>query len=144
MAHDHSRPEAFSGLGWSQLGLEDLDIDSADYLEAIAGNFRSALSNSPQWYPAQAGLALTLSRQGASLPAVHFSTLALELVGDQWRFRHDARVDSRALYKVRAWNNFLLGQYPEAAADVERVLHVTLDPESADFLTELLARIEEL
>jgi len=141
---DGTRAEAWNGLGWSQIGLFEDEQGDADYLNAIDNNFQEAVSRSGEWAPPLAGLALTRSRLGESLAAIHFAGLALAQAGDSWVYSRIEDVTGRSLRRVRAWNYFLVEDFAAAQAEVELVLEVSLDPDDSDYLSQLLAYIEQM
>ena len=91
-----------------------------------------------------AGIALTRTRLGEPSSAIHFAGEALTRVGDSWVYNHNQEVTGRLMRWVRAWNYFLLEDYAASQLEVEAVLEVTLDPEDPDYLSQLLAYIEQL
>jgi len=143
-SEDGSRAEAWNGLGWSEIELYEDEEGDEDYLNGIDNNFQEALSHSANWAPPLAGLAFTRSRLGESLSAIHFAGLALEQAGDSWVYSRNDDVTGRSLHRVRAWNYFLLEDFASAQAEVELVLEVNLDPDDPDYLTLLLAYIEQI
>jgi hypothetical protein len=141
---DGSRAGAWNGLGWSQIELYEDEQGDEDYLNSIDINFQEAVSLSGSWAPPLAGLALTRSRLEESLSAIHFAGLALAQAGDSWVYSRNEDVTGRSLRRVRAWNYFLVEDFTAAQAEVELVLEVSLDPEDPDYLTLLLAYIEQM
>ena len=137
-------PEAWNGLAWTEIELFEDEQGDDNYLVGIEGNFLAALERSDNWVPPLAGLALTRSRLEESLSAIHFAGEVLALSGDAWEYNHNTEVTGRSLRKVRAWNYYLLEDFAAAQVEVEIVLDVTLDPEAPDYLSQLLAAIEQL
>ncbi|MBL7032655.1 MAG: hypothetical protein ISR91_00770 [Candidatus Delongbacteria bacterium] len=141
---DQARAEAWNGLAWTEIELHEDEQGDEDYLFAIDGNFQAALARSDNWAPPLAGIALTRTRLGEPSSAIHFAGEALTRVGDSWVYNHNQEVTGRLMRWVRAWNYFLLEDYAASQLEVEAVLEVTLDPEDPDYLSQLLAYIEQL
>ncbi|MFH1070166.1 MAG: hypothetical protein V1794_11155 [Candidatus Glassbacteria bacterium] len=134
-----SWPEAYIGLGWG--------LAMQDSLTKAVNNFSSALARTPQSAQDSANVYAGLSLGYRDISPVNFTLVrdyALQALGisPQYVFQYRTAINSDDLRAVLAEAYFNLEQYDLAAGIADPA--GSLDPADANYLTDLLTKINTL
>ena len=129
-------PDAYIGLGWS-LAMQDSVTKAISY-------FTSALSKTPDNGQDSADIYTGLGLGYRDISPANFTLVRSNVqsalaIDSLYVFQHLTTINSDDLYAVLAEAFFNLEYYDSAAALVDPA--GTLDPESEDYLTSLLTKI---
>lgn len=129
-------PEAYAGLAWSLAMQDSVDRAIGHFITALIKTPKSAADSADIF----AGLGLSYREVNPpnflQVKANVQSALAIDLL---YVFQHRSSINSDDLYAVLAEAFFNIGEYDSAAVIVDPA--GTLDPVSANYLTDLLTKI---
>lgn len=136
---DSSRAEAYVGVGWTALKLDQLAIASLSFSVALS------LEETDDAYAGKALADLNLDDKASAINDVD---AVLTITGNSvnsYTFSHDTTVTQADLLWIKARAHFLLADYAGAQTAVN-VLSPSngLNPESPTYIEELAAAIEAL
>ena len=109
---DASAFEAYSGIGWSQIRLDQIDDAETNYLTALNGNYAGK--------ELLAGLAAISLANEEYTTAIGFAESILNIDPD-WIFEHDNTVDYKDVWYVVAIAYFHEGDFTEVEAAILKI-----------------------
>ena len=112
IAIDASAFEAYSGIGWSQIRLDQIDDAETNYLTALNGNYAGKET--------LAGLAAISLAKGKYTAAIGYAESILNIDPD-WIFEHDNTVDYKDVWYVVAIAYFHEGDFTEVEAAILKI-----------------------
>jgi tetratricopeptide (TPR) repeat protein len=125
-----------NGLGWAYLRLDSLGTALTHFDLAVAKGFVGA--------DAQAGRCLLLNRMDEYRQSIFAGDAAIA-VDPTFVLEADATVDVRDVRLAMAQSRLALGEYEEALEQITTIdSSIRINPNSATFVAELVAAIEEL
>ena len=134
-AKDSLRGDAFAGLGWTYLMLEN--FPAADF------NFARCARNPDSSYWGYAGWAFLKSVQDSFTVSNHYLRIVIEQV-PTWHFPHGLFLRVSHLWALMAHNYFLLGDYNNSLQAIRKVNpSFSANVETPEGLTALALEIEK-
>ena len=112
IAKDASAFEAYSGIGWSQIRLDQIDDAEANYLTALNGNYAGK--------ELLAGLAAISLATEEYTTAIGYAESILNIDPD-WVFEHDNTIDFKDVWFVVAIAYFHEGDFAEVEAAILKI-----------------------
>ena len=109
---DASAFEAYSGIGWSQIRLDQIDDAETNYLTALNGNYAGK--------ELLAGLAAISLANEEYTTAIGFAESILNIDPD-WIFEHDNTIDFKDVWFVVALAYFHEGDFAEVEAAILKI-----------------------
>ena len=109
---DASAFEAYSGIGWSQIRLVQIDDAETNYLTALNGNYAGK--------ELLAGLAAISLANEEYTTAIGFAESILNIDPD-WIFEHDNTIDFKDVWFVVALAYFHEGDFAEVEAAILKI-----------------------
>ena len=139
LAADSSRAEAFVGLGWTALKLDQLPVASLSFSIALS------LESTDDAYAGKAFADLNLDNKADAVTDVAEVVTISGNTASNYTFIHDNSITQTDLLWIKARAHFLMAEYAEA----QTVLNILapsngLNPESPTYLQDLAAAIEGL
>ncbi len=136
---DSSKAEAYVGLGWTALKMDQLIIADLAFAYAIE------LEPSDDAYAGKAFADFNLENHVAAAADVDEVVTIAENAANAYTFSHDPSITQTDLLWIKARAHFLMGQY----AGAQTVLNVLspsngLNPESSSYIQDLADAIENL
>ena len=104
--------EAYSGIGWSQIRLDQIDDAEANYLTALNGNYAGK--------ELLAGLAAISLATEEYTTAIGYAESILNIDPD-WVFEHDNTIDFKDVWFVVAIAYFHEGDFAEVEAAILKI-----------------------
>ena len=112
IAKDASAFEAYSGIGWSQIRLDEIDNAETNFLTALNGNYAGK--------ELLAGLAAISLVNEEYTTAIGYAESILNIDPD-WFFEHDNSIDFKDVWFVVAVAYFHEGDFPEVEAAILKI-----------------------
>ena len=112
IAKDASAFEAYSGMGWSQIRLDQIDESQTNFLSALDGNYAGK--------EVLAGLAAISLAIEEYTTAIGYAESILNIDPD-WIFEHDNTIDFKDVWFVVAVAYFHEGDFAEVEAAILKI-----------------------
>lgn len=136
---DSSKAEAFVGLGWTALKLDELPVASLSFSIAIL------LEPTDDAFAGKAFADLNLDNQTAAVTSVDAVITISGNSVNTYIFSHDNTITQTDLLWIKARAHFLLAEYAQAQSALDILSPSNgLNPESATYVEDLAAAIEDL
>lgn len=136
---DSSKAEAFVGLGWTALKLDQLPVASLSFSIAIL------LEPSDDAFAGKAFADLNLDDQAAAVTSVDAVITISDNSVNTYTFLHDLTITETDLLWIKARAHFLLAEYAQAQSALDILSPSNgLNPESSTYVEDLAAAIEGL
>jgi len=136
VAADRGLGDGHNGLGWTYLRMDSLDVALESFNMAAAKGLVGA--------GAQAGRCLVLNRKNEYRQAIFAGQAAIE-IDSLFELEADPTLDIRDVRFAMAQSHLSLAEYVEAMNQVVTIdPSIVLNPYSATFVTDLIAKMELL
>ena len=112
IAKDASALEAYSGIGWSQIRLDQIDDAETNYLTALNGNYAGK--------ELLAGLAAISLATEEYTTAIGYAESILNIDPD-WTFEHDNTIDFKDVWYIVAIAYFHEGDFAEVELAIQNI-----------------------
>ena len=109
---DASAFEAYSGIGWSQIRLDQIDDAETNYLIALNGNYAGK--------EVLAGLAAISLANEEYTTAIGYAESILNIDPD-WLFEHDSTIDFKDVWMIVATAYFHEGNFGEVELAIQNI-----------------------
>lgn len=143
---DPNFAEAYSGLGWTNFGIQDLTSAGQSFIQA---NSLDSLSIDPiigsvfvEFERNMYQNAITWAKKAFARDSVKFGGKTTQ----RYVFKHNSRANYTQVHKIVALSYYYLGEFEQSYNHIRQYLNPTLqlDPESLAFPRQLLEELHKI